>query len=70
MSFEKALRKLEEIAQQMSDEAVELEAMLDLYKEGMLYLKHCRNKLEEAEARLELINKNAAIEQELDADGL
>ncbi|MEF3693953.1 MAG: exodeoxyribonuclease VII small subunit [Candidatus Cloacimonadota bacterium] len=69
LSFEEAMQVLEKIAQRMSADSVELEELLDLYQEGEKYLIHCRKKLGEAEARLEILMKTRAITQETSSDG-
>ncbi|PKN76206.1 MAG: exodeoxyribonuclease VII small subunit [Candidatus Cloacimonetes bacterium HGW-Cloacimonetes-2] len=62
LSFEKALTILEEIAEKMASDNVELEQIMSLYEKGMQYLKHCRNKLSEAEAKLSSVEKELLAE--------
>jgi exodeoxyribonuclease VII small subunit len=69
LSFEEAMKILEGIAEQMSDDAVKLEDLLDLYQEGEKYLVQCRKKLGEAEARMEVLLKGRAENQETSANG-
>lgn len=56
LSFEAALKGLEEIVEKLSSSSNELEEMLRLYAEGVKYLKHCQAQLGEAEARIKILS--------------
>ncbi len=58
LSFEASLKALEEIISTISTDKPDLEKIIDLYQDGILYLAQCRVKLKEAEARVEIIGKN------------
>ena len=62
-SFEKALKRLEEIVTELEDETISLEASLELYEEGIELSKHCTETLEEAELRIEKVAEQHAEEQ-------
>jgi exodeoxyribonuclease VII small subunit len=62
LKFEQALRKLEEIGEQMTSHQDDIEAMLRLYEEGIVYLKICREKLAEVEMKVTLLNERMAKE--------
>ena len=62
MKFEDALKILEEISERITSEKEDLDVMLTLYEEGMYYLKFCREKLAEAEMKVQIINEKMQIE--------
>lgn len=55
MSFEEALRELEQVVGQLETGQVELAKSIDLYERGALLKKHCEAKLGQAQARIEQI---------------
>ena len=57
LSFEAALKGLEEIVEKLSGSSNDLEEMLLLYAEGVEYQKHCMAKLAEAEARIKILSE-------------
>jgi exodeoxyribonuclease VII small subunit len=57
LSFEDALRQLEEIVQRLENEDVPLEESVNLYEQGMELSKYCADTLEEAEQRIEKVNE-------------
>lgn len=54
-SFEDALRRLEEIVNELEDESISLEESIDLYEEGIKLSKICTETLEEAELRIKKV---------------
>lgn len=56
MSFEEALARLEEVAQILSSQKINLEQMIDLYEEGNALREHCSLRLEEAKMKIEKIS--------------
>ena len=69
-TFEKALDRLEEIANQLEDESVELEETLKLYKEAQDLAVHCQEKLDQAETELEtLVKSDDGFELKKDVKG-
>ncbi len=55
MSFEAALRELENIVSRLEQGEVDLEDSIVLYERGTALKAHCERKLKGAEARLEKI---------------
>lgn len=53
MTFEQALRRLEEIVESLEDETPELEEALSSYEEGTALARHCLERLEKAELRID-----------------
>ncbi len=57
ISFEDALKRLEEIVQQMESGALPLEKMVAAYEEGRKLLDLCTARLNEVEKKIELLEK-------------
>jgi exodeoxyribonuclease VII small subunit len=57
--FEEALKRLEEIVGRLEKGELPLEESLALYEEGIQLSRLCHAKLEEAEAKIELLMKDA-----------
>jgi len=55
LSFEAALKALDEIVAKLEGGRVELEESIELYGRGALLKRHCEEKLKAAEARIEKI---------------
>ena len=55
MSFEQALKALEEIVRRLESGDVPLEESIDLYERGEQLRKHCQARLDAAQARIEKI---------------
>ena len=55
MSFEVALKELEDIVARLEQGEVDLEDSIQLYERGQLLKAHCETKLKAAEGRLEKI---------------
>jgi exodeoxyribonuclease VII small subunit len=55
MSFETALKALEEIVQQLENGEVDLEKSIEMYARGTALKEHCEAKLKSAQARIEMI---------------
>jgi len=56
MKFEEALKRLEEIVNQMEQDA-DLEKSLVLFEEGIKLVRFCSSKLEEAKKKIEVLVK-------------
>lgn len=65
MPFEEALKKLEGIVEDMESDELPLETLLAKYEEGSRLTKICREKLSEAELKIQQLEKNAAGELKL-----
>jgi exodeoxyribonuclease VII small subunit len=57
LKFEQALKILEDISERMTSNTDDLDEMLRLYEEGIVYLKICREKLAEVEMKVTLLNE-------------
>jgi exodeoxyribonuclease VII small subunit len=55
MSFEDALRALEEVVRKLETGEVPLDDSISLYERGELLRKHCQARLDAAQARIEKI---------------
>lgn len=58
-SFEQALTKLEKIVENVEQGQIGLEESIEQYAQGMQLIKHCRDILDQAEKRIETIQKDA-----------
>lgn len=56
VKFEEALKRLEEIVEQMEQD-VDLEKSLVLFEEGVKLVRFCSSKLEEAKKKVEILVK-------------
>ncbi len=63
--FEEALKKLESIVEKMESGDLPLEALLARFEEGTRLVKVCQTKLDEAEVKIQKLEKNAAGETTL-----
>lgn len=59
LSFEDALRQLEDIVRKLESGDVPLDASIDLYKKGDELRIHCQKRLDSAQARIEKIRTDA-----------
>jgi len=55
LSFEEALKQLEDIVQRLESGRVELEESIAIYERGAALKAHCETRLKDAEARIEKI---------------
>ena len=55
LSFEDALKALEEIVRKLESGEVPLDATISLYEQGEQLRKHCQTRLDAAQARIERI---------------
>jgi exodeoxyribonuclease VII small subunit len=67
--FETALKKLEEIVKELEEGELTLEKSLERYEHGVRLARFCNEKLNEAEARIEMLQKNESGEPTRDAEG-
>jgi len=59
MSFEDALAELEQIVRGLESGQQKLEEAISAYERGVALRRHCEAKLEEAEARVQVIVQRA-----------
>jgi exodeoxyribonuclease VII small subunit len=62
MPYEEALKKLECVVDAMESGDLPLESLLAKFEEGTRLVKLCQAKLEEAELKIQKLEKNAAGE--------
>lgn len=55
LSFEDALRQLEEVVKKLESGEVPLDDSINLYERGEALRKHCQSRLDAAQARIEKI---------------
>lgn len=67
--FETSLKKLEEIVKDLEEGELTLEQSLERYEQGIRLARFCTTKLEEAEKRIEMLQKDEQGEPRRDADG-
>ena len=60
MSFEDALKALEEIVGRLESGDISLEESIDVYTRGTLLKRHCEDKLKDAQAKIEKITLDDA----------
>lgn len=58
LSFEDAMKRLEEIINSLESGEVKLEDAIELYTEGIKLQEYCENKLNNAKLKVEKIVKN------------
>ena len=56
-NFEDALAELETVAKELESGELGLDAAIARYEEGITYARFCQKKLEEAERRIEMLQK-------------
>ena len=57
--FESALQRLEEIVKKLDSGDLPLASLLEVYEEGVTLSRFCQTKLEEAERKVEILNRKA-----------
>lgn len=58
IKFEEAIKRLEEIVEEMEGKDLQLEKSIKLFQEGMELAAFCNLKLEEAEKKVNVVMKN------------
>ncbi len=62
MTYEEAVKRLEEIVSRLEDGEIPLEESLNAFQEGIALSRYCREKLAEIEYRVEYLLKNGEQE--------
>ena len=68
LSFEEALKKLEETVKALESGTVPLEESIRLFEEGVALVKLCNSKLDSAEQKVRLLGRNGdgeIVEEEM-----
>ena len=58
-TFEKAMKRLEEIGQSLDTGDIALEDSIKLYEEGIELIDFCKKKLDEAEKKVKKLSRNS-----------
>ena len=58
ISFEEAMKKLEELINAMENNDLPLDKMIDSYEQGSALAKLCRSKLAKLEQRIEILSRD------------
>ena len=66
-SYEKIFEELEKIVQKMDSGDISLEKSLDFFEKGMKLIKECKEKLDQAEARVKTLIDES--DSEFDGEG-
>jgi exodeoxyribonuclease VII small subunit len=64
MKFDQALKRLEQLVEEMEEEEVPLEESLKKYEEGVRLAAFCQEKLDQAEKKIEILKKPVGAEPE------
>lgn len=60
LSFEDAMKRLEEIAEKLENGQASLDDSLALYEEGIALIRHCTGKLDTAEQKIRTLDLSSA----------
>lgn len=63
VTLENAFDMLDNIIEEMSGDDVPLEKSFDLYKDGVKLVKLCNEKIQKVEKKIEILDKNGAIDE-------
>ena len=63
LGFEEAMERLEAISARLAGENVPLDEAISLYEQGVEYYTVCKSKLEDANRRIQVIEKSICAEQ-------
>ena len=69
LRFETALAELEQIVQRMESGQLSLEDSIVAYRRGSSLLKHCQQKLDDAEARIQVLENGKLRDFDAASDG-
>jgi len=58
LSFEQALKRLEEIVEALETDDLDLEKSVQFYEEGVSMYRHCTQQLQRAEKRIDILQAN------------
>ena len=69
LRFETALAELEQIVQRMESGQLLLEDSIVAYRRGSALLKHCQQKLDDAEARIQILENGSLRDFDAASEG-
>lgn len=58
MSFEEAIKRLEEIVGGLESQSVDLDRSIELFEEGVGLVRKCTKMLDEAEQKVKILTRN------------
>ena len=58
LTFEQALKRLEEIVEALETDDLDLEKSVQFYEEGVSIYRHCTQQLQRAEKRIDILQAN------------
>tara|TARA_B100000686_G_C16234014_1_gene686315 strand:- start:117 stop:371 length:255 start_codon:yes stop_codon:yes gene_type:complete len=64
LKFEKAMKRLETIVEELEKGEMDIDKSLEYFEEGVRMSRHCSRKLKEAEQRIEKLTRNEKGELE------
>ena len=64
LTFEQALKRLEEIVEALETEDLDLDKSLQFFEEGVTLSRHCNQQLQAAEKRIDVLTSKADGELE------
>ena len=70
LTFEEAMKKIEEIVVNLETGKVSLDEMVDLYKQGTELSVYCNKMIDEAEQKIKILSKtkDGIVEKDLEDD--
>ena len=63
MTMEESFQEMEHILGQLESKEVTLEESFQLYKQGMEYLKHCNDLIDQVEKQVKMLSDNGELEE-------
>lgn len=63
MTFEEAIKRLEEIVRELEDGQLPLEKSLELFSEGIAVSKLCQSSLADAEQRIQILTSDGELKE-------
>ena len=69
LKYEAALAELEQIVQRMESGQLSLEDSIVAYRRGSALLKHCQQKLDDAEARIQILENGSLRDFDAASEG-
>ncbi len=68
LTFEEAIKKIEEISEKLEAGKVSLNEMVELYKQGTELSVYCNKMIDEAEQKIKILSKtkNGIIEKDIE----
>ena len=66
INLQKTFKELDDILKQLESSDLDIDKMVSLYESGMKLTKDCKIKIEEAERKIKIINKDSNLDKGLD----